>query len=262
MNSENSLKDYIPNIINEQGISTKDLLDYIVQDSLSNFNELIKWTDEDYKTYNSMLEKAQNIDNSLTTKEIGDLLEDLVCFIIRKTYFFEVVKNVRTKTNEIDQYISLSKKGIQALKLFSLDKKLLVLPVDGFLGECKNYKENINVTWIGKFYGLLKTCNCDFGIIFSLKKLTGSFNNWSDAYGLLRSIVLIEKYESKKNFYIIDFGINEFNSIKEGISFFDIVKSKIEAIKLGTSYEKILEKYKDMVDEDKSEFIKSVEDIT
>ena len=259
MNKQNIKEDF-QKFLEDKGITSGDFIKEIINNDLETFKELTKWTDDDFKYFNDLLYNAENINlnnKNTTTRDIGDILEDLVCFIFKKSYFFEVVKNVRTKTNEIDQVIRLSKRGQQALSRINLNRDLLVIPEDVILGECKNYKDNIGVTWFGKFYAVLKNCNCNFGIIFSLKKATGNFDNWSDSYGLLRSIALIEKYRHNNNFYILDFGLSDFKRIGNGESIFDIINAKMDSIKFGTDYDNLLNKYNSLLDDDSQVVIDS-----
>ncbi|SHH64452.1 hypothetical protein SAMN02745135_01501 [Caloranaerobacter azorensis DSM 13643] len=116
---------------------------------------------------------------------------------------------------------------------------------DIFLGECKNYKENLGVSWVGKFYGLLKSCKCNFGILFTTNGLTGDKDSWKDAYGLIRVFNLIEQLRRDNDeFYIIVFDMEDYKQIPNK-TFFEIVKAKKDAIKIGSKYEKIIEQYKE-----------------
>lgn len=190
--------DEILKIIEGKGITTAELFKYEINDGITRFKELTRWTDENIEDYNKKLsyslevhrkiKKGERKGLGLTTKQIGDLLEDLVKFIINKTYFFQVIDNVKTKTNEIDQFIKLTKRGKSAIDSGEIPRSCLIIEEDYFLGECKNYDSSIGVTWVGKFYGLLKSCDCNFGIIFSFEDLTGEFDKWRDAEGLIRTL--------------------------------------------------------------------------
>ncbi|WP_270670988.1 hypothetical protein [Paraclostridium bifermentans] len=257
--TSSGLKKDFNKFLEDKGLSAKEFFKCVVADDLEVFNDLVSWSEEDYKIYNDILSRAKKIkptkDNTTTKKAVGDALEELVCFLFQKTYFFEVASNTRTKTNEIDQIIRLSKRGIQALESCNLSRDLLPIPSNLILGECKNYNHNIGVTWIGKFYSLLKNCDCNFGIIFSLKKATGNFDNWSDSYGLMRALTLLEKYKYQSDFFILEFGVDDFDRISPDVSFLDIIKAKMESIRLGTDYNNLINSYKDSMFEEKHEFI-------
>lgn len=250
MNKEAEMKKMIKEM-EAKGITFGDFMKQDISDDLSKFKSFIEWSNEDYKEYSILLDRAINIsgkrESEDKTKEVGDVLEDLVKFIIERTYFFDVIKNIRTRTNEIDLYIYRSKEGEQALEKYKISEKLLIIPQKIFIGECKNYDKNIGSTWFGKFYAVMKTADCDFGILFSLKRATGNFENWSDSYGLIRTLTLIEKYENKKEFYLLDFGLEDFKAINPECSFFDIIERKMIALKTGTNYDSLVKKLqKDM----------------
>lgn len=254
MNRETEINELIE-MIKSKGITFGELMKKDISNGVERFKTLTEWSCKDYEDYGLLLEKAQKVsgkkDSEEKTKEVGDLLEDLVTFIIERTYFFDVIRNIRTRTNEIDLYISRSKEGAQAISQYNLSEDLLIIPEKEFVSECKNYDKNIGATWFGKFYAVMKTCDCDFGILFSLKRATGNFDNWSDSYGLIRTLRLIEKYEHGKNFYLIDFGLADFESINQETSFFDIIERKIIALKTGTDYDRFIRKLQKDLDEEK-----------
>lgn len=270
MSGNNKELDEVLKILEGKGITTAELFKYEINDKTTRFKELTRWTDKNIEDYNKKLSYSLDIhrrikrgnrkDLDLTTKQIGDLLEDLVKFIINKTYFFGVIDNVKTKTNEIDQFIKLTQRGKSAIENGDIPRDCLIIKDDYFLGECKNYDSSIGVTWVGKFYGLLKSCDCNFGIIFSFEELTGEFDKWRDAEGLIRTFSLIEKHKYNSDFYILHFGLDDFKRIGSGESFFDIINAKIDAIRIGANYSSLVEKYKKSVDDDKKAFISRVID--
>ena len=99
------------------GLDLRSYLDQIVQEPIDKFKGFITWTDKDKEKFRNLLNELKNpFDRDKeTTKEKGDRLEKLVEFIIQKTYFFEIYKNVHTETNEIDEV------NLQALKLSGVD---------------------------------------------------------------------------------------------------------------------------------------------
>ncbi len=120
--------------MNEKEInySLKKYMEEIVQNDLDKFDAFIRWGDSE-------------------REEFKVLLENLVEFIIKKSYFFEIYKNVHTETNEIDEVIILSDRGKQAIKRFHLSRKLIPIEDDMFLGECKNYDTSLGVTYVANF---------------------------------------------------------------------------------------------------------------
>ena len=67
------------------------------------FYKFIKWTNEDYKEYESLLKALKSIKRKKkkTTKEIGDALERLVNFIFEKSFFYDVFPNKHTGNRPI-----------------------------------------------------------------------------------------------------------------------------------------------------------------
>lgn len=105
------------NIQETLGFDLRSYLDQIVQNPLDKFEKFIQWGEADKKEFRALLDELKKPfdKNKETTKGKGDRLENLVEFIIRKTYFFEIYKNVHTETNEIDEVIVLSDRGKQAI---------------------------------------------------------------------------------------------------------------------------------------------------
>lgn len=162
-----------------KAISTADFLKNIIKNPIDTMKKLTLWSEDDYISFKVLLNRLKEYNGSddVKTTDKGDALEELVKFIIKKTYFYKVHGNVKTGTNEIDQVVILSSEGKQALHQFNIARDLIPIYEDLFICECKNYKSSLGVTWIGKFYGLLNSCNCDFGIIFTAKGLTGKKDN-------------------------------------------------------------------------------------
>ena len=121
--------------------------------------EVQKILEEKYKSFLSI-----NSSNASTEKK-GKALEELVVFMINSTQLFDIKTNVRTSTNEIDDVIII-KDGVEPLiKNGTLDEMYAI-----FLGECKDYKKTIPVTYVGKFYSLMYTSSIKLGIMFSAKR--------------------------------------------------------------------------------------------
>lgn len=223
------------------GLDLRSFLDQIVQEPLDKFEAFITWTENDKTEFQVLLDDLKKLydNNSETTKEKGDRLERLVEFIIRKTYFFEIYKNVHTETNEIDEVIVMSDRGKQAIHSLNLSRDLIPIDQDLFLGECKNYKSNLGVTYVGKFYSLLSATSVPFGIIFTQKGLTGKSDGYKDAYGLTKILRMMET--SKGNdFYILTFTMDDYEKMLDGTTFFELVKAKKMEMQLASDYKKFL----------------------
>lgn len=227
--------------INEN-YSFKKYFQEIVQDQVKTFDELIRWGDEEKEEFAKLLSELEKpFDKETeTTKQKGDRLENLVEFIIKKTFFYDVYKNIHTETNEIDEIIILSNQGKQAMTSFNISKDLLPIDSDIFLGECKNYKTSLGVTYVGKFYSLLVATDVPFGIIFTQKGLSGETEGYEDAYGLTKVLRLIEKYKNDKELYIITFANEDYHLLLEGHTFFELIKAKMLELQMASNYQNFL----------------------
>ena len=221
----------------------KQYLQEIVQNSVDVFHELSNWSDEDRREYALLLEELKRPfdKKNESTKSKGDRLENLVSFIIKKSYFFDLYRNVHTGTNEIDEIITLSCAGKQALAMYDISRELLEIDSDISIGECKNYNSTLDVTYVGKFYSLLVSTDVSFGIIFTQKGLTGNEDEYHDAYGLVKVLRIIEKYQNNRNLTIITFTLDDYEKLKDGISFFESIKSKKMALRMSSNYENFIE---------------------
>ena len=95
--------------LKKDNYNIKEYLQEIIQDSLDIFHILTSWSDKDKQEYSILLDELKKpFDKNIeTTKSKGDRLENLVSFIIKKSYFFDIYRNVHTGTNEIDEVITL-----------------------------------------------------------------------------------------------------------------------------------------------------------
>ncbi len=232
------------------GFDLRSYLDQIVQDPLEKFKGFITWTGKDKEEFRALLDELKKPFDikQETTKEKGDRLEKLVEFIIRKTYFFEIYKNVHTETNEIDEVIVLSDRGKQAIQSLNLARELIPIKQDLFLGECKNYESNLGVTYVGKFYSLLSVTNIPFGVVFTQKGLTGDAEGYKDAYGLTKILRMVEVSKGR-DFFILTFTVEDYEKMLDGVTFFDIVKAKMLEVQLASDYTTFLKDNKHQAEE-------------
>lgn len=243
----------------KENLNLREYLDQIVQNDLDKFDGFIRWTDDDKREFKVLLENLKKpYDKSIeTAKSKGDRLEDLVEFIIRKSYFFEIFKNVHTETNEIDEVIVLSNRGKQALKSFNLSRSLIPVDTDIFLGECKNYISNLGVTYVGKFYSLMMITEIPFGIIFTQKGLTGNSEGYKDAYGLTKVLRIVEKSKNNgEDFYILTFTIEDYEKLLNGQTFFELIEAKKMEMKIASEYNKFIYDNRHSAEEEIKEIIR------
>ncbi len=233
----------------------------IVTNDLEIFRNLTMWSDKTKKEFSDLLEDLNRMPESVTetTRSIGDKLENIVKFIIDKSFFFKVHKNIHTASNEIDEIIVLSDEGKQALHKFDLSRELLQIDSNIVLGECKNYSDPLNVTYVGKFYSLLISTGVNFGIIFTKMGLTGKPNEFHDAYGLIKVLRIIEKYQNQRDLRILWFDRNDYKLMAEGVSFYKLIETKKISLDLSTRYEELLKQYSH---DNSDEIKKSIDEIT
>lgn len=231
--------------IKTENYSIKQYLQEIVQNTVDIFHELTAWSDGDRQEYSALLaELKKPFDKKVeTTKSKGDRLENLVSFIIKKSYFFDIYRNVHTGTNEIDEVITLSSAGRQALSTYGISRELLEIDSDIALGECKNYDSALDVTYVGKFYSLLVSTDVPFGMIFTQKGLTGNEDEYHDSYGLVKVLRIIEKYQNGRDFVILTFNLDDYEKLKEGDSFFELIKAKKIALRISSNYGNFIKEY-------------------
>ena len=77
--------------IEKEDYNIKQYLQEIVQKPLDIFYELTSWSDKDKQDFSILLKNLKRpFDKSIeTTKEKGDRLENLVSFLIQKSYFLK-----------------------------------------------------------------------------------------------------------------------------------------------------------------------------
>lgn len=215
----------------------------IVHD-IEKFESFVKNLSEEYiyktfsfsdDTLNNYKEKLDifiksNSSTKSSNKEKKESLEHLVSFIANKTNLFTVHENVKTSTNEIDLLLTLKKPTGSIIF-----EKCILSNDDTVLLECKNYNKKIDVTWIGKFYSLLRTSKTKLGVIFSYNGFTGE--DWKDGTGLAKKIFLTD------NTLVLDFSLEDFQEISNGTSILKIIKTKIQCLKNDTLIHNYISKH-------------------
>lgn len=191
--------------------------------------ELCRLTDAQHQEYLRLLSalKTLNASHASDTKK-GAILEELVSYLLKISgNIFNVYRNIHTKTNEIDQFITLNDTG----KLLA-GLKMLPCRFESFLGECKNYRNKSDVTHIGKFYSLLMSTSIKTGILFTYHGVTGS--GWNDGTGLIKKMYLQRELDDNR-VAIIVFSIQDYERIAAGENFIDLFNRKLLDLRLDTS---------------------------
>lgn len=200
------------------------------------YKKICEFNDEEIKEYNKLLKEFKNTNSSnSTTNEKGRALENLATYTIKTTHVFDVYKNIRTTTNELDQLVKITDNNRLLIGLKIIDERLA-----NFIGECKNYQDKIPVTYVGKICSLLTTTQNKICILFSYNGVTGK--NWKDAEGLIKKFYL-SKEKLEERFCIIDFNVKDFDEIAKGNNFLQIVENKITALKNDTDYSNFIKEH-------------------
>lgn len=170
----------------------------------------------------------------LSKEEKGKKLEELSTILFQRSVdsLFDVYKNCRTSTNEIDLLI----RWTESARLSGFQAAFPCFG-DSFLCECKNYDGAVNVTYVGKFSSLMSVTDSNFGIMISWDGVTGR-GKWSDSQGLIKKIALREK----RYIIVLDkFDLKKIYEKKESV--FSIIYDKYIALKNETDYDKYIEKH-------------------
>lgn len=221
----------------KNNLTIEGYLQYIGKNNVSFLNMSVSAYRLFSKNYKKLQQDIDNFEQTgeykLSSQERGKILEEIAgCLFYTNNSVFSEKINCRTNTNEIDILVKWDKIAIQA----GLNR-LYPYMESGFLCECKNYSSSVKVTYVGKFYSLLKTCDAKFGILFSRKGLSGK-NNWQAGKGLARKIAL------KEDVYIIDITFDDLKAIYERkTNILTIIDEKYEAMKNDISYEDYIKQH-------------------
>lgn len=217
--------------------------------------QILNMPDVIYKEYSQyFIELKRDIeayDNTgkhiFTSQERGKILEKMAGLLFfQSNVMFEKTVNCRTVTNEIDILVNWSNVALQ----MGLNRAYDFIG-ESFLCECKNYVKSVDVTYIGKFYSLMKASDVKFGIIFSKNGISGR-NIWVDGKGLVRKIALRERV------YIIDITWQDFEKIyNKETNIMRIMNDKYTAMKNDISYSEYISKH-EMEEEFKQKLNESV----
>lgn len=235
----------------------EDLEKYMIGNNLSvagflrhrkqRLNQLFAMPDAVKEKYDRLyVQLKQDIDNYkrnkshfFTAQERGSLFEKMIgcLFFSGDTLLFYEAINCRTSTNEIDLLIRWSEVAIQ-----NQINTIYDYMGRSFLCECKNYEGGVDVTYVGKFYSLLKVNCSNFGILFVSTEIKGR-NKWDSAKGMIRKIALRDRI------YIITIEWEDLTKIYNcETHILSLIENKYDALKNDIEYEKYVQKH-EMADE-------------
>jgi len=206
--------------------SSEDVMNFF-EEKLDIISEGMKFTKEQSELINETIDEIYE-NNFPTTTMVGEVLERLTSQIFGLHKIYKVKRNLRTRTNEIDLFIELDKKGkfLNSNLYNSLEKVFLV--------ECKNYTDRVGVTYVGKFSSLMGVSRVKSGIFISKNGLTGNSERWSDSKGLIKKLAL------RDSTFILDFELSDFKDL-EGRTLEELLSAKLNALKLDVSFDSLIE---------------------
>ncbi len=136
------------------------------------YEKICEMSPQKKQEYSNLLKQFEDTNQNKNASKAakGKSLENIVTFLLENAgNLFHVDRNLRTSTNEIDQFLTLNPNGKLLCQHGLINRKL-----EYFLSECKNYHTRIGVTYVGKFCSLLMTTQTLLGVLFSYHGITGS----------------------------------------------------------------------------------------
>ena len=210
--------------LTEHGVTLSELLNVLDEKNAA----CLQMSEKNHKLFCELYDEISK--PSSTTKDKGNKLELLTEVLFSKAFpnIFQVVRDCRTSTNEIDLMIDWTRQA----NIIGLNKEFDGLGCT-FLCECKNYDGKVSVTYVGKFSSLLSCSDTKMGILIAWHGVTGS--GWSAGSGLIKKIALAEKR------YILVITQEDLYRIYKGeTNIFSLLKTKYRSLKQDISYEKII----------------------
>lgn len=203
-------------------------------DKFSSAEAICKFDSQSMQEYIKLYDEfvSTNSNKTISQREKGKSLEKLASFLLSHTRIFEVYKNIRSGTNEFDQLVRCNTYGKALLDRNIFDKRFF-----HFIGECKNLRTRVGVTYVGKICSLLLTTQNKVCILFSYNGVTGK--GWNEASGLIKKIYMTKENDDDR-MIIIDFNKDDFERIKNGEYLIDILENKIYALKNDVNYSNLI----------------------
>lgn len=213
--------------MNNNGLTLSELLEVM---TLRN-SSILQLSSESFDKFAKLYDQLTS--QNFSVHEKGKILEDLINVLFLEGYplFFEVRRNCRTSSNEIDLQINWS----ETAETTNLVPRGIEWG-ESFLCECKNYEGKAGVTYIGKFYSLMCYTKTRLGIFISWNGITGKPNSWNDASGLIKKLALGDDR------YIIVISKNDLERIRnKKTNIFTLIKDKYRALKNDIDYSKFIQ---------------------
>ena len=228
MDSGQKVLERIEGLLEEAGYTLSDMINLYGKKN----SKLLMLPEQNYKEFATLYEALAS--GNLKREEKGAKLEELTYILFNKSVptIFDIYRNCRTSTNEIDLLIGWTENA----RMSNLNVAFSCFG-DSFLCECKNYVGKVNVTYVGKFCHLMSITDTLLGIMVAWDGVTGR-SKWSDATGLIKKVAL------RENRYIIILDKNDLHRIyKKEMNLFSIINDKYLALKNDIDYEKCILKH-------------------
>ena len=218
----------IDELLDNGGYTLADYIEYYGQRK----SKLLMMNDDSYNLFCNLY--SDLLSNKYGQDEKGARLEELTALLFSESVrnIFNVYRNCRTSTNEIDMVISWTENA----RLSGINN---IYPCFGdyFLCECKNYKEPVKVTYIGKFCSLMSVSDINLGIMISWEGISGR-GKWDASKGLIKKVAL------RENRYIIVIDKDDLKQIFEKrTNIFSLIYDKYLALKNDIDYSKYIKKH-------------------
>lgn len=212
----------IQEIFDENGFTFDDMLCFLGK----NITQLLMLPDNFHNRFKAMYDSLNK--GNLPQRKKGEALEKITSILFQDgaASIFDVYRNCRTSTNEIDLLIRWTENA----RVANISRAFPVFG-DSFLCECKNYKEKVGVTYVGKFFSLMNVTDTKLGIMISWEGISGR-GEWSAAKGLVKKIAL------RENRYIIVIDKHDLKCIYDKeTNIFSLVNDKVFALKNDVNFD-------------------------
>jgi hypothetical protein len=163
--------------------------------------------------YSSLWEATKT---ATTNEAKGKTLERLANLVFEGMPFLVVkYRNLRTSSSEID--LVLQYKGWDRPTLFDDFGRYVLV-------ECKNWGSPIAAKQVRDFIGKMRKTRVSLGVIFAKNGITGAHSG-VDALRELHSAF------DQDNIYVIIVSEEDLEAVKDGISFYDILDTKVDQLR-------------------------------
>lgn len=169
--------------------------------------------------FSSLLDRVNS--DGIETKEKGDTLEDLAC------YLSLLLPALTPRRNLLEETLAFESDLV--VRNLNPDSNLIAdLLGRHFLVECKNWESRVGVPSVGYFLHRMRLTHAHFGIIFARSGITGDEEQEKAAYSIIRKSF----HEDGSICVVID--INDLVALgNENLTFRSLLFERIERLRFG-----------------------------